>query len=108
MTINVRVKPDGKFVYQRLTKDPEDVVDLVVDFTQYFKTDSITTTAAVGTNITVDSVSETANIVTVFLSGGTTSPIGNGFTQQGARVKITVSSATRTLERTVMLDIREL
>ena len=104
MTINIRVKPDGNFVFTgNIVKDPADVVDLVVDYTQYFKTDTITSIAVVGTNITIDSSAVASNIVTIFVSAGNaaeTFSIANS-----AKVKITVDSATRTLERTVPIRI---
>lgn len=107
--INVRITPAGKFVFTgNIEKDPNDVVDLIVDYTQYFKTDNITTAVAVGTDVTIDSVSETDNIVTVFISGGTTTDVFNGREIVGAKVKITVSSPTRTLERTIIVHIKEL
>jgi len=109
MTVNVRIKPDGKFVFTgNIEKDPSDVIDLVVDYTQYFKTDAITSAAAVGTNVDIDSVSETDNVVTIILSGGTTNDFFNGTEIVGAKVKVTVSSATRTLERTIIVNIKEL
>jgi len=42
MTIDVRIKPDGDFLPQRIKKDPADVVDVVIDYTQYFKTNTLT------------------------------------------------------------------
>lgn len=97
MTINVRIKPNGEFLPSIIEKDPEDVVDVVVDYTQYFKTDDITTITVVGTNVTIDSSSELDNIVTIFISEGTNGTNGE--------IKITVSSATRTLERTILVIV---
>lgn len=104
--INVRIAPSGDFVFTgNKEKDPADVVDLVVDYTQYFKTDAITTTTVTGTNLTIDSSSETDNIVTIFISGGTATDVFNS-TRRSARVIITTSSATRTLKRTIPIIIR--
>lgn len=105
--INVRVKPDGEFLFAgNIEKDPSDVIDLVVDYTQYFKTDAITSIAVVGTNVTIDSSSETDNIVTIFMSGG--EGADSFFDRKpNASIKITVSSATRTLERTLTLRVYE-
>ena len=97
MTINVRIKPDGDFLPRRLDKDPADVIDVVVDFSQYFKTDAITTATVEGTNVTIDSSSETDNVVTFFMSGGSNGTNG--------KIKLTVSSATRTLERTLLVVV---
>lgn len=103
--INVRVKPGGEFVFTGdITKDPADVVDLIVDYTQYFKTDTITSVTVVGTNVTIDSSAVASNIVTIFISGGTTS-LETTHRLRNAKVKITVSSATRTLERTVIVKV---
>jgi len=108
VTINVRVKPSGEFTFVGdLEKDPEDVVDLIVDYTQYYKTDSITTITVTGTNITIDSSSETDNILTIFISGGTTSNLIGDLSRRRAKVKIKTQSATRTLERTVLIKILE-
>jgi len=102
--INVRVKPDGEFVFIRtIEKDPADVVDLIVDYTQYFKTDTINSITVVGTNITIDSSVQASNIATIFVSGGSTTEFNQ--VSSAAKVKITVSSATRTLERTIPIRI---
>ena len=99
MTINVRIKPDGDFLPKRIEKDPADVIDVVVDYSQYFKTDPITTITVTGINITIDSSSETDNIVTLFMSEGTNRTIG--------RIEIKVESATRTLERTIIVVVED-
>jgi len=100
MTINVRIKPDGTFLPNRFNKDPADVIDITIDYSQYFKLDDITTITVVGTNITVDSSAEVNNIVTLFISGGS-----NG---TNAEIKLTVDSATRTLERTLFVEVEDL
>jgi hypothetical protein len=97
MTINVRIKPDGEFLPNSIQKDPSDVIDVVVDYSQYFKTDDITTTTVTGTNVTIDSSAEAANVVTIFISAGTNGTDGE--------IKITTSSATRTLERTIIVEV---
>ena len=100
MTINIRIKPDGNFLPSRIDKDPTDVIDITIDYSQYFKTDDITTTTVVGTNITIDSSAEAANIVTIFISEGQNGTDGE--------MKITVSSATVTLERTLRVVVENL
>jgi len=97
--INIRIKPDGDFLPNTIFKDPADVLDVIVDYSQFFKTDDITTIALVGTNVTIDSSAESANIVTLFMSAG----------QDGvdATIKITVSSPTRTLERTIFVKVED-
>lgn len=97
MTINILVKPDGEFLYNNIQKDPEDIIDLVVDYTQYFKSDDIATISVTGTNITIDSSSELDNVLTIFISAGT-----DGVR---AEIKIKVDTATRTLERTLLVKV---
>lgn len=99
MTINVRIKPDGDFLPKRIEKDSADVIDVVVDYTQYFKTDDITTITVVGTNITIDSSVELDNIVTLFMSEGNNGTRG--------KIVIKVESATRTLERTIIVNVED-
>lgn len=102
--IKIRVKPDGEFLFRgNIVKDPTDVVDLVVDYTQYFQADNITSITVTGENITIDSSSETDNVLTIFVSAGN----ATSFVKPNAEVKIKVSSATRTLERTIFLRILE-
>ena len=97
MTINVRIKPDGDFLPKRIEKDPADVIDVVVDYSQYFKTDPITTITVTGTGLTIDSSSETDNIVTLFMSAGNNGTPG--------KIEIKVESATVTLERTIIVNV---
>ena len=99
MTINVRIKPDGDFLPRRIEKDPADVIDVVVDYSQYFKTDPIVTFTVTGTNLTIDSSSETDNIITLFMSEGTN--------RTRAEVALKVESATRTLERTIIVLVED-
>ena len=68
--INVLVKPDGEFLHNDISVDPSDIVDLVVNYAPYFKSDNITTITVTGTSITIDSSSETDNVLTIFLSTG--------------------------------------
>ena len=97
MTINVRIKPDGTFVPVAIEKDPTDVIDIVVDYTQYFKTDTITTATVTGEEITIDSSAVASNIVTIWISAGSANTQGE--------IKIIVSSSTRTLERTLIVKV---
>jgi hypothetical protein len=99
MTINVRIKPNGDFLPERIEKDPEDVIEVTVDYSQYFKTTAITSFTIEGTSVTIDSSSETDNIITLFMSGGTRETHGE--------IKLTVSSTTQTLERTLIVRIVE-
>lgn len=95
--INIRITPSGDFIPDNIVKDPADVVDVIVDFSQYFKTDTITTATVVGTNVTIDSSALASNTVTIFISAGTDGTDGE--------IKITVSSATRTLERSTIVKV---
>jgi hypothetical protein len=97
--INIRITPNGDFLPSNIEKDPADVVDVIVDFSQYFKTDTITTATVVGTNITIDSSALSSNTVTIFISAGTDGTDGE--------IKLTVSSATRTLERSILVKVED-
>lgn len=99
MTINVRIKPDGDFLPFLIEKDPADVIEVTVDYSQYFKTADVTSFTIVGTNVTIDSSSETNNIITLFMSGGTHETNGE--------IKIKASSATQTIERTIIVRVVE-
>ena len=96
--INYRVKPNGDILGEG-ELDPSDVVDLVINYTQYYKSDAITTITVTGTNITIDSSSETDNVVTIFVSSALVDTI--------AEVKIKAESATRTLERTLFIRVEQ-
>ena len=102
--IKLWVKPDGDILYRgRIEKDPADVVDLIVDYTQYFKTDTITSITVTGTNIDIDSSAVASNIVTIFVSGGSNNDtLGSS---SNAEVKIKASSTTRTIERTIEIRV---
>lgn len=100
MTINVRIKPDGNFVPVDIDKDPTDVIDIVVDYTQYFKTDTIDTITVTGTNITIDSSALSNNVVTIFISAGNNGTDGE--------IKLITSSPTRTIERTLIVKVENL
>jgi hypothetical protein len=99
MTIDVRIKPDGDFLPQRIKKDPADVVDVVIDYTQYFKTGTLTGVTTETQNIDVDSSSLTDNVLTLFISGGT-----NGV---NGRIKLTASTSTVTIERTIIVQVED-
>lgn len=106
--INVRIKPNGDFAFTgNIEKDPADVIDLIVDYTQYFKTDTITTITVTGTNIDIDSSAVASNIVTIFVSGGSAGSRLDGANKNDALVKIKTSSATRTLERTIVIRVTD-
>ncbi len=99
MTINVRIKPDGSFLPMLIQKDPVDVIRVTIDYAQYFKLEAITSFTIVGTNLDIDSSSETDNIITLFMSGGTRETPG--------RIKIKASSATQTIDRSLIVRIVE-
>ena len=104
--INVRIAPSGDFVFSgNKEKDPADVVDVVVDYTQYFKTDDITSITVTGTNLTIDSSAEADNIVTIFISGGTITDTFGDARRSTGQIVITTSSATRTLKRRIPIII---
>jgi len=96
--IKYRVTPAGT-VLGTGDLDPSDVVDLVVNYTQYFKTDTITTITVTGTNVTIDSSAVSANVVTIFVSSGIEDTI--------AEVKIKTATSTRTIERTLFLEVEQ-
>lgn len=96
--MSIKVKPDGDFVFTGdIEKDPSDVIDLVIDYAPFFKTDTIGTITVTGTNITVDSSSVASNVVTVWVSAGTDGVDGE--------VKLNVVTSTRTLERTLVIKV---
>lgn len=86
------------------TKDPEDVLDYTFDFTAWLAkvSDSISSyTITEEAGITLDSHSNDANTVTVWLSGGTA---GESYEVE---CKI-VTVGGRTAERTMMIPVEEL
>ena len=83
-------------------KDPADVVDYIVDFKQLLQDDNISTATVVGTNITIDSSSVSANVVTIFVSAGT-----EGTTAEVKITIVTTNATPRTFERTFKVRIEQ-
>ena len=82
-------------------KDPSDIIDIQLDFSPQIKSTSISTLSVNGTNLTIDSSSESSGVATARVSGGT-----NG-TEGEVRYTATMSDGTR-LERTVLVDVQNL
>lgn len=83
-----------------LCKDPADVIDYVVDWTQLLQSDGISTITIVGTNITIDSSSFSGKVVTIFVSGGV-----NGNTGIIKMTIVTTNSTPRTYERSFRVRV---
>ena len=85
-----------------MTKDPDAVLDYVFDWTDWLEVGEtiISNVITVGSGITKDSDSESAGIVTIWLSGGTH---GSDYL---VACKIT-TSLDRTDERTINIRCRD-
>jgi len=101
-TITIKIPPalvDLKF---SSSKDPSDVFDYDMDFTQLLQSDGIASITVTGENLTIDSSSFSGKVVTFFVSGGTDGNKGV------VTVKIVTTNATpRTYERSFKVDVRE-
>lgn len=86
----------------RFRKDPEAVLDFAFDWSPWLDVgETINThTITASTGLTVNSSSEAAGVVTVWLSGGTA---GNSYTVEC----LVVTSAGRTDERSFSLKVVE-
>jgi len=86
---------------QQFVKDPQEVLDYQVNWSDWLDTDTISTSAfVVQTGITKDSSSNTTTTATVWLSGGT----------NGSRYVITNTITTsdgRTAERSFIIKVSE-
>ena len=81
-------------------KDPADVIDYIVDWTQLLQSDGISTATVKGTNITIDSSSFTGKVLTIFVSAGIDGNIGI------VKMTIVTTNATpRTYERSFRVRI---
>ena len=96
--INFRISPNGEVLHNNASVDPSDVIDLVVNYTQFYKSDTITTITVTGTNVTIDSSAVTSNVVTIWISSAVV---------DCAEVKIKTESVTRTIERTLFIPVKE-
>ena len=84
-------------------KDPADVVDYPMDFTQLLQSDTISTATVTADNVTIDSSAIVGNVVTAWVSGGTDCTIAT------VTVKIVTANATpRTFERSFKIKVRNL
>lgn len=82
-------------------KDPNAVLDYTFDWQRWLQSgETISTVTVTGTNVTIDSNSETGGVVTVWLSGGTAG------TEATVAVKIATSDS-RTDERSLALPVAE-
>ncbi len=91
--------------YQGLSidKDPSDVIDVEVDFTQLLQADAIDTATITVSGVTKDSQSVSGNVVTVWISGGTAGAKGT------VTIKVTTTNATpRTFERSFNVNVVDL
>lgn len=84
-----------------ITKDPSDVISVDFDFGPYLGTDTISTATVTGSNITVDSTSNTTEVVTANISGGNECV-------DGKLIFKIVSAGGTTLERTIVVRVRQL
>ena len=83
-------------------KDPSDVVDYTIDFGPMLQNDAISTVTATGTNITIDSSSNSGNVITVWTSTATAGTI--------ATVKLTIvttNATPRTFVRSFKIEVRD-
>ena len=84
-----------------IPKDPADVIEVELDYGPLLQADTISTKTVVGTNITIDSSSISGNVVTIWLSGGTSGT--------DASVTTTIVTAQpRTIERSFIIDVEDL
>ena len=84
-------------------KDPADVIDYPLDFTQLLQSDTISTATVTADNVTIDSSSVSGNVVTIFVSAGTNCTT--------ATVKVTIVTANvtpRTFERSFKIRVENL
>jgi len=86
---------------QLYQKDPDAVLDYVIDWSTWLGIDTIaTSTWTADSGITVDSEQETTTTATVWLSGGTA----------GSRYNVVneiTTNAGRTENRTIVIEVRE-
>ncbi len=85
-----------------LCKDPADVVDYKLDYTQLLQSDGIASITVTGENLTIDSSSFSGKVVTIFVSGGTNGSLGIVKT-----TIITTNTTPRTFERSFRIKIEE-
>jgi hypothetical protein len=86
---------------QTFSKDPDDVLDYVFDWSTWLGADTIASdTVTVATGLTKDSDSNTTTAVTVWLSGGT----------PGTSYKVTskiTTAAGRTKTASIVINVEE-
>jgi len=85
-----------------LCKDPADVLDYKLDYTQLLQSDSIASITVVGEKLTIDSSSFSGNVVTIFVSGGT-----NGNTGIVKTTIVTTNTTPRTFERSFRIKLED-
>lgn len=85
-----------------LCKDPADVLDYILDYTQLLQSDGIASITVTAENLTIDSSSFSGKVVTIFVSGGNDGNIGVVTT------KIVTTNATpRTFERSFRIRVED-
>lgn len=85
-----------------LCKDPSDVLDYLLDYTQLLQSDGIASITVTGENITIDSSSFSGKVVTIFVSGG-----NNGNIAVVTTKIVTTNVTPRTFERSFRVRIEE-
>ena len=86
-----------------LRKDPADVIDYPLDFTQLLQSDTISTATVTADNVTIDSSAISGNVVTIWVSAGTDGTIAT------VTIKIVTANATpRTFERSFKIKVENL
>ena len=84
-------------------KDPSDVIDFPVDFTQFLQTDTILSRTVTVEDVTLDSSTLSGNVVTCWISGGTAGTTGV------VTINIVTNNAVpRTIERSFKVDVLNL
>ena len=93
------------------SKDPCDVLDYTLDYRPLLGVDSIAQATVVSENVIVDSVDTSGNLVTIFVSGGTSGL--NSLRSSGGRANASVTckiktTGGRTFERSFRILVEDL
>lgn len=81
-------------------KDPADVIDYPLDFTQLLQSDTISTATVTADSVTIDSTTIVGNVVTIFVSGGSNCSLAT----VTAKI-VTTNSPARTFERSFKIRV---
>jgi len=101
-TITIKIPPSLVDLRFSSSKDPSDVFDYDMDFTQLLQSDGIASVTVTAKNLTIDSSSFSGKVVTFFVSGGTDGQIGIVTTKI-----VTTNTTPRTFERSFKIEIKE-